>query len=175
MAPTARYIRMIRLCYPADAKSCTVRIKGSAVRLYDRPHLGRASPAERSEPGNGAVGDAHAGVVHFPIIGPAVVIGMTAALNMQAYRMGRITLSEYLRKVGERGFLALIAMCSGWAAKIISKEPKVGLPVSLVVRYCGGQAMHNVKRHKKLSATVQDVEDSLLALEARFPTLQLKP
>jgi hypothetical protein len=120
------------------------------------------------------VGDAQAGVVHFPIIGPAVVIAMTAALNMQAYRTGRITLSEYLQKVGERGFLALIATSAGWAAKVISKEPKVGLPVSLVMRYFGGQAMHNLKRRKKLSTMVQHVEDSRLALEARWPTLQLE-
>jgi hypothetical protein len=53
----------------------------------------------------GAVGDAQAGVAHFPIIGPAVVIAMmTAALNMQACRTGRITLSEYLQKGRRAGF-----------------------------------------------------------------------
>jgi hypothetical protein len=113
-----------------------------------------------------AVGHAEtAGAVHFPLVGPVLVMGLAAALNYRSYRQGRITPAEALRNVGERGFLATLATGAGWAAVIIAHEPFVGLPTAVLVRFFGGQFFHNVRRRELLTQFVETVQASRRRLE----------
>ncbi|MGA8728539.1 MAG: hypothetical protein WB608_07290 [Terracidiphilus sp.] len=102
---------------------------------------------------------------HFPTIGPVVVIGLAVALNYRRYRRGRMTLSDLMRNVGERGALAVLASGAGWAAALLAHEPFFGLPTSIAVRLFGGQLFHNRRRRELLAGLVDAVSDSRRQLE----------
>lgn len=123
-----------------------------------------------------AVGHAEAvgAAVHFPVIGPVLVIGIAAALNYRSYRQGRTTPADALRNVGERGALAILAAGAGWAAILLAHEPFVGLPTSVVVRLFGGQILHNFRRGELLERFIQNVKEAKVQLElhVRRPLLE---
>jgi hypothetical protein len=102
---------------------------------------------------------------HFPIVGPAIVIGLAVGLNGRAYRQGKVTLEQALRNVGERGILAILASGAGWAMTLLAHEPFIGLPTSVMVRLLGGQYFHNQRRRELLTEFVKTVQDSRGHLE----------
>jgi hypothetical protein len=106
---------------------------------------------------------------HFPIFGPALVVGLAAALNYERYRKGRITISDALHNVGDRGLLAVLAMGAGWIANLAVGKPFVTLPTSIIVRLFGGQVLHNRKRRQLLSNLVSVAQDSRIQLERQLP------
>jgi hypothetical protein len=105
---------------------------------------------------------------HFPIVGPAIVIGLTVGLNCRAYRQGKITVREAMRNVGERGFLAILASGAAWAASTLAGEPLVGLPTSVAIRLLGGQYFHNLRRRESLTGYVVAVRGSREQLERQL-------
>jgi hypothetical protein len=124
-----------------------------------------------------AVGHAEAAgaaATHFPVIGPAIVIGLAASLGFRAYRQGKITPQQALRNVGERGLLSILSSGAGWSLALIAHEPFVGLPTSTVVRLLGGQFLHNQHRREQLSGYVACVRDSRKYLQhhVRRPLLE---
>ena len=111
---------------------------------------------------------AAAGTEHFPIIGPALVIGLVAWSNCQKYRRGHITPAEAVRNIGERTLLAILASGAGWAAVLLAHEPLVGLPTSVLVRIFGGQLFHNLKRRELLTQLVETVQESSNQLDRQL-------
>jgi hypothetical protein len=146
-------------------------------RLADNPELlsHAIDGHETLQTLNGYVADSagHAEAVgaatDFPIVGPAIVIGLTIGLNCLEYRRGRVTLEQALRSVGERGALAVIASASGWAAAALASEPFIGLSTSVAVRLIGGQFLHNRRRRELLQECVETVKDSRQHLEILLP------
>jgi hypothetical protein len=124
---------------------------------------------------NGHVADAvaHAEAAgaaeHFSLAGPALVVGIAAVSNFQAYRRGRITSTEALRNVGERGALALLAFAAKWATILVAHEPFVGLSSSIVVRLFGGQILHNLHRRELMAEYLESVRDSRRQIEHQLP------
>jgi hypothetical protein len=112
-------------------------------------------------------------VAHFPVVGPAIVIGIAVGLNCFAYRRGTLTLSEAFRNIGERGALAVLASASGWVMAALAHEPFVGLPTSIAVRLFGGQFFHNRRRRELLQQFIETVKDSQthLSLQLQRPLL----
>ena len=110
----------------------------------------------------GAIGHAEAAgaASHFPVVGPAIVIGLAVGLNCLEYRRGNVTLDQSLRRIGERGALAVVASASGWAAVALAHEPVIGLPISIAVRLAGGQYLHNRRRKELLQGYIDTVVDS---------------
>lgn len=119
--------------------------------------------------GNATDHAAAAGAEHFPVVGPALVIGLAAALSFESYRRGHITISDALRNVGERSLLAVLATGAGWLAKLAVHEPFVMLPTSIIVRLLGGQVIHNQKRRELLSNAISAAQDSRIQLERQLP------
>ena len=118
-----------------------------------------------------AVGHAEAAgaVDHFPLVGPAVVIGLVAFSSWRRYRTGKVSADEALRDVRERGILAILSTASGWALAAIAHEPLIGLPTSVAFRLFGGQFLHNRRRRELLEKHITTVSESRRHLE-----LQLK-
>jgi hypothetical protein len=90
-------------------------------------------------------------------------------LNYERYRKGRITISDALHNVGDRGLLAVLAMGAGWIANLAVGKPFVTLPTSIIVRLFGGQVLHNRKRRQLLSNLVSVAQDSRIQLERQLP------
>ena len=127
--------------------------------------------------GNAADQAAAAGAEHFPLVGPAIVMGLVAWSNYQGYRKGRVTPAEAMRNIGERTILAFLASGAGWAAALIANEPLVGLPTSILVRIFGGQLFHNLKRRDLLTQLVETARESRAQLERQLqrPVMALLP
>jgi len=107
-------------------------------------------------------------VGHFPIAGPALVIGLTAFMNWRKCRNRQMSALEYYRSIGERGILAFIATGAGHAVNLLAGEPFVGIPVAVVTRMVGGQVLHNVHRREELDKMVQNVDESIAQLSAAW-------
>lgn len=57
---------------------------------------------------------------------------------------------------------------SGWATTLLSGEPLVGLPVSIVMRLLDGQFFHNRRRRELLGRYVETITNSTSYLEAQL-------
>ncbi len=117
-----------------------------------------------------AVGHAEAAgaVGHFPVVGPAVVIGIVAFSNWQRYRNGKVSADDALRNVGERGILAMLSTASGWAMTVAGFEPFIALPTAMTVRLFGGQLFHNRRRRELLEKHIATVCESRRHLECQL-------
>ncbi|MFY9976850.1 MAG: hypothetical protein WA252_13575 [Candidatus Sulfotelmatobacter sp.] len=118
----------------------------------------------------GAVHHAEAAgaAAHFPIVGPAIVIGLAVGLNGRAYRQGKVSMEQALRSVGQRGILAVLASGAGWAVTLFAHEPFIGLPTSVMVRLLGGQYFHNQRRRELLTENLKAIRDSRGHLELQL-------
>jgi len=65
---------------------------------------------------------------------PLLAFGMIAAQNYLGYRKGRLTATEAVTSGIKRGWRAVVCRGAAYAAILISHEPVVGLPASVLTR-----------------------------------------
>jgi hypothetical protein len=160
----------VRAAIHADPSIPSVVPRDVFLKLSERPdfvgHLvdGQRTLGELHSEVNSAVEHAGAAALHFHL--PVVAVAFTIAQNCSRYRKGSCTLQEAMANIGTRSLLATIASAAGWGASAAAHASIVGVPVAMVVRLFGSQAIHNVGRRRLLTSYVQTVAASRIALKA---------
>lgn len=143
-------------------------------RLSDHPELldhvidGHQSLTDLTHHVSDATDQAYGIGDHFPLVAPILAVGLAATQNWTKYRTDRISLSQMLQNVGERGLLAVIATGAGWVISALAHSSGVGIPVAMGVRLFGRQLFHNRDRRNLLVVYIETITVSRSKLEAQL-------